>query len=98
MIIDNDESDGLGLGSNVKVEGLAWDPINQKMVGTEDNGALVALITLENGNNVNLGSLMSIGLTDVEGIDFLVTIPEPGTLSLVILGGIFCLAFRHKQD
>ena len=77
-LLDLNEAGGLGVGSAVKFEGLGWDPINDVLVGTDDNNNLFALLTLENGNNFPLGSLAP--LTDVEGIDFVPKVCGDGLL------------------
>ncbi len=69
-IIDNDQLGGLGVNS-LKTEGLAWDPLQETMVASEDDNDLFFIQTFENGNNISLGSLP--GLTDVESIDFRVS-------------------------
>jgi uncharacterized protein YjiK len=70
-IIDNDERGGLtDIGSQLKTEGLAWDPLTDTMVATDDREDIFYIQTLENGNNVTLGPLE--GLLDVEAIDFLI--------------------------
>ena len=71
-IVDNDEKGGLtDIGPQLKTEGLAWDPLTDTMVATDDKNDLFYIQTLENGNNTSLGSLP--GLLDVEAIDFLVS-------------------------
>ena len=71
-IIDDDERGGLtDIGSQLKTEGLAWDPLADTMVATDDREDIFYIQTLENGNNVTLGPLE--GLLDVEAIDFLIS-------------------------
>ena len=69
-IVDNNQPGGLGYAS-VKTEGLAWDPLQDTMVASEDNHDLFYIQTFENGNNIPLGSLPE--LLDVESIDFRVS-------------------------
>jgi uncharacterized protein YjiK len=71
-VVDDDERGGLtGIGSQLKTEGLAWDPLTDTMVATDDKNDHFYIQTLENGNNLSLGSLP--GLLDVESIDFLIS-------------------------
>ncbi len=69
-IVDDNELGGLGV-TTLKTEGLAWDPLSNTMVASDDNHDLFYIQTLENGNNVPLGSFVE--LTDVESIDFRVS-------------------------
>ncbi|MDX1414747.1 MAG: SdrD B-like domain-containing protein [Candidatus Promineifilaceae bacterium] len=69
-IVDNDEKGGLTGITRLKTEGLAWDPVSDTMVASDDNNDLFYIQTLENGNNISLGVLPE--LTDVEAIDFLI--------------------------
>lgn len=68
-IVDNDQHGGLGV-TRLKTEGLAWDPTASTMLAADDYFDLFYNQTLENGNNVAIGSLPE--LTDVEGMDFLI--------------------------
>jgi hypothetical protein len=71
-VVDNNQRGGLtGIGPLLKTEGLAWDPLTDITVATDDENDHFYLQTLENGNNVSLGSLP--GLMDVEAIDFLIS-------------------------
>jgi hypothetical protein len=71
-IVDNNQPGGLtGIGPLLKTEGLAWDPLTDITVATDDENDQFYLQTFENGNNVSLGSLP--GLMDVEAIDFLIS-------------------------
>jgi hypothetical protein len=71
-VVDNNQLGGLtGIGLSLKTEGLAWDPLSDTMAATDDTNDLFYIQTLENGNNVSLGSLP--GLLDVEAIDFLIS-------------------------
>jgi DNA-binding beta-propeller fold protein YncE len=72
-----------GYGS---VEALAWDPVNEKMVAFDDRKNYFFEQTFQDGHNPKLGRVRR--LTDVEGMDFLIPVPLPGTLVL-FLGGIF---------
>jgi hypothetical protein len=70
-IVDDNELGGLPSFNSLKTEGLAWDPMNDITVAVDDDHDLFYIQTLENGNNTALGSLTE--LTDVEGIDFLIS-------------------------
>ncbi len=91
-VIDGNEAGGLGHCS-VKFEGLAWDPINDLLIGADDNHELLAQLTLQNGANISYGSTGPIGLTDVEGMAF---IPEPATIWLMALWGLAVLRRRRR--
>jgi hypothetical protein len=68
-VVDNNQFGGLtGIGLTLKSEGLAWDPLADTMAATDDANDLFYIQSLENGNNMSLGSLP--GLMDVEAIDF----------------------------
>ena len=58
-VSDSDETGGLGAGS-LKFEGLGWDPVNERLVASDDIVDLFAELTLENGNNTNFGTLSSL--------------------------------------
>ena len=71
-VIDDNQRGGLtGVGSQLKTEGLAWNPVTDTMVATDDRKDIFYIQTLENGSNVTLGALD--GLLDVEAIDFLIS-------------------------
>ena len=70
-VTDNDQKDGLG--SEVKFEALGWDFANNRLIGFDDDDESLANLTLENGNNYEYYKTNSIGLTDVEGVDFVPT-------------------------
>jgi hypothetical protein len=86
-IVDNDELGGLtGVGPQLKTEGLAWDPLTDTMVATDDRNDLFYIQTLEDGNNRSLGSLP--GLLDVEAIDFLISCyMNVGTVTATVTAG-----------
>jgi hypothetical protein len=67
-VVDNDQSSNLGIG-DPKIEGMAWDPNLEQMIGSEDLFELFYLQTLADGGNSSLGSVA--GLTDVEAIDMI---------------------------
>jgi hypothetical protein len=71
---DTNQRDGLALGVDPKIEGLAWDPGLGQMIGSEDLFELFYIQTLEDGNNIPLGNIN--GLTDVEAIDFAAPVIE----------------------
>ena len=62
-----------GLGSGVKFEALGWDFANNRLIGFDDNDESLAKLTLEDGNNYEYYDTSSMGLTDVEGVDFVPT-------------------------
>ena len=74
-VTDQSQEDGLGLssGDTVKFEALGWDFGNNILVGNDDNNEVIAQLTLTDGNNQNYGDTNGMGLTDVEGIDFVPT-------------------------
>ena len=69
-LVDNDQKGGLNV-NKLKTEGLAWDPIEDTMVASDDNHDLFYIQTFENGNNASLGRVDV--LTDVEAIDFIIS-------------------------
>jgi len=91
-VMDHNEKGGLGF-SRVKFEGLAWDPENGRLIGTDDKHDLFTRLTLEHGNNLTYGSLVE--LRDVEGIDF-VSVPEPATMMVLGLGGLGLIVSRRR--
>lgn len=70
--IDTNQKDGLDT-NEVKFEALGWDFVNNRLIGNDDNNEIIAKLTLEEGNNYSYGDTSELGLTDVEGIDFVPT-------------------------
>lgn len=79
-VIDNNQKGGLG--DSVKFEALGWDFANNRLIGFDDDDESLAQLTLENGNNHEYYNTNSMGLTDVEGIDFVPTVDGATTNSL----------------
>jgi len=99
-VVDDNERDGLG-HRRVKIEGMAWDPESGRMVAFNDYSNHFVELTLEDGNNSNLGEVRvskKRRLTDVEGIDFLLPVPVPATLWLTLLGLVPFMLVRHRQN
>lgn len=71
-VIDDNQKGGLG--SSVKFEALGWDFANNRLIGFDDNDESLAKLTLEHGNNHEYYDTTSMGLTDVEGVDFVPTL------------------------
>lgn len=69
-----DDNQRGGLGSGVKFEALGWDFANNRLIGFDDNDESLAKLTLEDGNNYEYYNTRSMGLTDVEGVDFVPTL------------------------
>ncbi|MDX1414746.1 MAG: SdrD B-like domain-containing protein, partial [Candidatus Promineifilaceae bacterium] len=85
-IVDNNQLGGLTGISRLKTEGLAWDPLSQTMVAADDLNDLFYIQSLENGNNMSLGSFLE--LTDVEAIDFLLSCyVNVGQVSVTVTAG-----------
>ena len=72
-VVDNNQKGGLGSDS-AKFEALGWDFANDRLIGFDDNDESLAKLTLKNGDNQEYYDTTSIGLTDVEGVDFVPTI------------------------
>ncbi|ELS05000.1 hypothetical protein Xen7305DRAFT_00047380 [Xenococcus sp. PCC 7305] len=72
-ITDQSQEDGLENISSVKIEALGWDFGNNILVGNDDNNEVIAKLTLQEGGNHSYGDTNGMGLTDVEGIDFVPT-------------------------
>ena len=72
-VTDNNQKDGLD-SSSVKFEALGWDFANNSLIGFDDNDEALAKLTLQNGNNYEYYDTTSMGLTDVEGVDFVPTL------------------------
>ena len=72
-VIDDNQKGGLGSDS-VKFEALGWDFANNRLIGFDDYDESLAKLTLEDGNNYEYYDTTSIGLTDVEGVDFVPTV------------------------
>ena len=74
-VTDQSQKNGLGLDSDdtVKFEALGWDFGNDILVGNDDDNEVIARLTLQDGNNLSYGDTEDMGLTDVEGIDFVPT-------------------------
>ena len=72
-LVDDDQASSLGAG-NPKIEGLAWDPSLDQMLGSEDHSEIFFLQTLASGGNSSLGAVA--GLTDVEAIDMIAPLIE----------------------
>lgn len=53
-----------------KVEALAWDAVNDRMLASETGQRKLYHITLQNSNNSMITNLGSRNLTDVEGMSF----------------------------
>ena len=70
-LIDNHQRDGLG--NSVKFEALGWDFANDRLIGFDDNDESLAKLTLKHGYNEKYYDTSSMGLTDVEGVDFVPT-------------------------
>ena len=70
-VIDDNQKGGLG--SSVKFEALGWDFANNRLIGFDDNDESLAKLTLQDGNNHEYYDTTSMGLTDVEGVDFVPT-------------------------
>ena len=52
---------------------LGWDFVNNRLIGFDDQDESLAKLTLENGNNYEYYDTTDLGLTDVEGVDFVPT-------------------------
>ena len=64
QVVDNDTV------SSGKLQALAWDAVNNRLIGEHENTKKLYHITLQNGNNTAYGSLAPYGLNDVEAMGF----------------------------
>ncbi|MAE62913.1 MAG: hypothetical protein CMJ18_01465 [Phycisphaeraceae bacterium] len=95
--VDNNQEGGVA--SSVKIEGLAWDAQNNRLIAFDDNNNLYVDQTLENGNNSSLGSIS--GLTDVEALEFTRPMNIPGlyrNLATVTVPGAFDRDASHYRN
>jgi len=64
QVVDNDTV------SSSKLQALAWDAVNNRLVAAHERTKKLWHITLQNGNNTAYGSLAPFGLNDVEAMGF----------------------------
>ena len=91
-IIDDNE----GNGSNLKIEGLAWDPERGVLLASDDDNDVFMRLTFGDGSNVVLGSLSGLS-TDLEGLDFGAPIPEPHSAVLFGVGALIVGAALRRR-
>ena len=72
-VIDDNQKGGLD-AEKVKFEALGWDFYNNRLIGFDDQDEALAQLTLEDGKNYEYYDTTSLGLTDVEGVDFVPTL------------------------
>ncbi len=90
QIINNvyDAQSGGGISGSQRLEALAWDFENDRLIAFDDKQNVFALITAGDGGNSSYGGVS--GLTDVEGLAFYDvddhSIPTPGSALLLGLG------------
>jgi hypothetical protein len=82
----------LSEGDHIKVEGLVWDPENDRLIATDDRKDRFLLFDVDGGSFSALGGLP--GLTDVEGLGI---VPEPSA-GLLLCGALVTLqALRRRR-
>jgi hypothetical protein len=64
QVVDNDAV------VNSKLQALAWDAVNNRLIAAHEITKKIYHITLQDGNNVAYGSLATYGLNDVEAMSF----------------------------
>ena len=84
-VVDKDMEGGT-THTSVKFEGMAYDFINDKLLGTDDNHDILVRFALEDGNNTVLDEIgdAPLNLTDVEGIDFVPVVSVPVCLPGIV--------------
>lgn len=99
-VIDANMKGGLGV-SSIKVEGLAYDPVNGVIIGSDDDNNMLVMINPGTGGNTLLGDLKSLGITDAESLYFIPTptgtIPEPASMALLGLGALMVWPSRKRR-
>lgn len=110
-VIDTNQKEGFqdengSPAGSVKIEALAWDFMNNKLIVNDDDNDAYGEQTLQQGGNVYFGSIE--GLTDVEGIDFVPTVdgevvpksvPEPAsTLGFLTIAALGAGSLRKRQQ
>ena len=63
-VVDNDTV------VNSKLQALAWDAVNNRLIAAHETTKKIYHITLQNGNNTAYGSIAPNGLNDVEAMSF----------------------------
>lgn len=91
-ILDDYEAGGLGENS-LKLEALAWDFVNNQLIGMDDKHELLVQFSSGSGNNTVLADVGALGLTDVEGMAF---IPEPSTSAVIVAGMLMFVGWRIR--
>lgn len=96
-VIDGDQKGGLGDGT-LKLEALAFDPLNNFLLAADDAQDRLVLVSLADGGNTMLADLGGAGLSDVEGFAWNPGgVPEPAPMVITLLGMVLIAARRPRR-
>lgn len=95
VVVDNNQPGGLGVSGQFETEALAYDYEGLQLVGHEDQNALYYLQNQAHGANLPL--LEYEPLSDVEGMDFRGSVPEPGSAALALVGAVGVLLVIRRR-
>ncbi len=95
-VIDADQNGGLN--GPLKLEALAFDPLNSFLLAADDEQDRLVLVSLADGGNQVLADLGGLSLSDVEGFAWNPAgVPEPASLVLAVLGVMMIAGRRPRR-
>jgi len=93
-----DAAEEVGVGDPIRIEALAFDPLNSFLLAADDEQDRLIMISLADGGNTLLTDLGALGLTDVEGFAWNPAgVPEPAPLAIALLGLAIIAARRPRR-